>query len=79
MEAAVTLEELTQGKLLQAQVVGRSEDGVPYINVFQIQPNSAVSISNNENAWTNNQNLISFVHADQNATPTNKHTYKWLR
>jgi len=50
MEAAVTLEELTQGKLLQAQVVGRSEDGVPYINVFQIQPNSAVSISNNENA-----------------------------
>lgn len=37
------LEELTQGKLLQAQVVGRAEDGVPYINVFQIQPNSAVS------------------------------------
>lgn len=37
------LENLTQGKLLQAQVVGRAEDGVPFVNVFQIQPNSAVS------------------------------------
>ncbi|WAR02980.1 AKAP1-like protein [Mya arenaria] len=32
-EAAVVLEELTQGKLLQAQVVGRAEDGVPYLSL----------------------------------------------
>ncbi|XP_060067283.1 KH domain-containing protein akap-1-like isoform X2 [Ylistrum balloti] len=35
-EAAATLEELTQGKLLQAQIVGRSEDGTPYIHIYQI-------------------------------------------
>lgn len=35
-DAAATLEELTQGKLLQAQVVGRSEDGTPYIHIYQI-------------------------------------------
>ncbi|XP_033747713.1 KH domain-containing protein akap-1-like [Pecten maximus] len=35
-EAAATLEELTQGKLLQAQIVGRNEDGTPYIHIYQI-------------------------------------------
>lgn len=35
-EAAVVLEELTQGKLLQAQVVGRNEDGIAYCHIYQI-------------------------------------------
>jgi hypothetical protein len=30
------LEELTQGKLLQAQVVGRNEDGIAYCHIYQI-------------------------------------------
>ncbi|XP_053375515.1 A-kinase anchor protein 1, mitochondrial-like [Mercenaria mercenaria] len=45
-EAAVVLEELTQGKLLQGQVVGRAEDGIPYIHVYQILgANSAVLVN----------------------------------
>ncbi|XP_048751874.2 A-kinase anchor protein 1, mitochondrial-like isoform X2 [Ostrea edulis] len=35
-EAAAILEELTQGKMLQAQVVGRSEEGIPYVHIYQI-------------------------------------------
>ncbi|KAK3084005.1 hypothetical protein FSP39_006649 [Pinctada imbricata] len=35
-ESAAVLEELTQGKMLQAQVVGRSDDGVPYVHIYQI-------------------------------------------
>lgn len=35
-EAAAILEELTQNKMLQAQVVGRSEDGIPYVHIYQI-------------------------------------------
>ena len=35
-EAAAVLEELTQGKLLQAQVVGRNEDGIAYCHIYQI-------------------------------------------
>lgn len=45
-EAAVVLEELTQGKLLQGQVVGRAEDGIPYVHVYQILgANSAVLVN----------------------------------
>lgn len=35
-EAANVLEELTQGQMLQAQVVGRSEEGIPYVHIYQI-------------------------------------------
>lgn len=35
-EAAAVLEELTQGKLLQAQVVGRNDDGIAYCHIYQI-------------------------------------------
>lgn len=35
-EAATVLEELTQGQMLQAQVVGRSEEGIPYVHIYQI-------------------------------------------
>ena len=41
-EAAVVLEELTQGKMLQAQVVGKAEDGIPYIHIYQISGPSQV-------------------------------------
>ena len=41
-EAAAVLEELTQGKLLQAQVVGRAEDGIPYVHIYQISGNTSV-------------------------------------
>lgn len=30
------LEELTQGQMLQAQVVARSEEGIPYVHIYQI-------------------------------------------
>ena len=43
-EAAAVLEELTQGKLLQAQVVGRAEDGIPYVHIYQISGNTSVSM-----------------------------------
>ena len=39
-EAAAVLEELTQGKLLQAQVVGKAEDGIPYVHIYQISGNN---------------------------------------
>ncbi|KAK6184235.1 hypothetical protein SNE40_006745 [Patella caerulea] len=35
-KAGSVLEELTQGKLLQAQVINRAEDGIPYIHIYQI-------------------------------------------
>lgn len=35
-EAANVLEELTQGQMLQAQVVARSEEGIPYVHIYQI-------------------------------------------
>ena len=43
-EAAAVLEELTQGKLLQAQVVGRAEDGIPYVHIYQISGNMSLSL-----------------------------------
>lgn len=43
-EAAVVLEELTQGKLLQGQVVGRADDGIPYVHVYQILGANSVII-----------------------------------
>ncbi|ELU07765.1 hypothetical protein CAPTEDRAFT_103276 [Capitella teleta] len=33
-ESAACLEELVQGRLLQAEVVGHEEDGIPYINLY---------------------------------------------
>lgn len=45
-EAAVVLEELTQGKLLQAQVVGHADDGIPYVHVYQIcSANSIIQVN----------------------------------
>ncbi|XP_021371300.1 KH domain-containing protein akap-1-like isoform X2 [Mizuhopecten yessoensis] len=44
-EAAATLEELTQGKLLQAQIVGRNEDGTPYIHIYQIAGEKVVFVN----------------------------------
>lgn len=35
-EAAVVLEELTQGQMLQARVVGHAEDGIPFVEIFQL-------------------------------------------
>ncbi|XP_014664261.1 PREDICTED: uncharacterized protein LOC106806733 isoform X2 [Priapulus caudatus] len=40
IEAAAELEELTQGRVIQAQIVGRAEDGVPYVHLYS--PVSAV-------------------------------------
>lgn len=42
-EAAAILEELTQGKMLQAQVVGRSEEGIPYVHIYQINGEKVMS------------------------------------
>ena len=39
IESANVLDELTQGKVLQAQVVSRAEDLVPYIHLYQISGN----------------------------------------
>lgn len=47
-EAAAVLEELTQGKLLQAQVVGRAEDGIPYVHIYQISGNNSALMVNRE-------------------------------
>ncbi|KAK3591532.1 hypothetical protein CHS0354_031644 [Potamilus streckersoni] len=44
-EAAAVLEELTQRKLLQAQVCGRSDDGIPYIHIYQINGHKAVFVN----------------------------------
>lgn len=38
-DGATVLEELTQGKLLQAQVVGRAEDGIPFVHIYQVSGN----------------------------------------
>lgn len=43
-EAAAVLEELTQGKLLQAQVVGKAEDGIPYVHIYQISGNNTSAL-----------------------------------
>lgn len=47
-EAAAVLEELTQGKLLQAQVVGKAEDGIPYVHIYQISGNTSALMINRE-------------------------------
>lgn len=47
-EAAAVLEELTQGKLLQAQVVGKAEDGIPYVHIYQISGNTSALMVNRE-------------------------------
>ncbi|BFZ04578.1 hypothetical protein BsWGS_07617 [Bradybaena similaris] len=46
-EATQALCDLTQGKLLQCQVVARTEYGIPYIHLYQVNPerNSAVLIN----------------------------------
>lgn len=48
VEAAAVLEELTQGKLLQAQVVAHAEDGLPYINLFMLSRNAPPLLVNRE-------------------------------
>jgi predicted RNA-binding protein (virulence factor B family) len=47
-EAAAVLEELTQGKLLQAQVVGRNEDGIAYCHIYQINGDKVYILDNLE-------------------------------
>lgn len=44
-EAANVLEELTQGQMLQAQVVGRSEEGIPYVHIYQINGEKATLVN----------------------------------
>ncbi|KAK0041002.1 A-kinase anchor protein 1 mitochondrial [Biomphalaria pfeifferi] len=46
-EATMTLSSMTEYKLLQCQVVARTENGIPYIHLYQINPesNSAVMIN----------------------------------
>ncbi|XP_074643675.1 A-kinase anchor protein 1, mitochondrial-like [Tubulanus polymorphus] len=45
-EAGAVLEELTQGQLLQAQIVAHdAETNVPYINLYQVQGNVAFLIN----------------------------------
>lgn len=34
VEAAAVLEELTQGRVIQVQIVGHAEDGVPYVHIY---------------------------------------------
>ncbi|GFO01165.1 A kinase anchor protein 1, mitochondrial [Plakobranchus ocellatus] len=57
-EATNTLSDMTSMKLLQCQVVARSETGIPYIHLYQISPemNTAVLInralvSNEQAQW----------------------------
>ena len=33
-EASAILEEMVQGQMLQAQIVGQEEDGIPYIQLY---------------------------------------------
>ncbi|XP_067685856.1 A-kinase anchor protein 1, mitochondrial-like [Haliotis asinina] len=44
-QSSAVLEELTQGKLLQAQVINRAEDGIPYIHIYQISGNRVLFIN----------------------------------
>ncbi|XP_046543275.1 A-kinase anchor protein 1, mitochondrial-like [Haliotis rubra] len=44
-QGSTVLEELTQGKLLQAQVINRAEDGIPYIHIYQISGNRVLFIN----------------------------------
>ncbi|ESO95396.1 hypothetical protein LOTGIDRAFT_215053 [Lottia gigantea] len=45
VEAANVLDELTQSKVLQAQVISRAEDGIPYIHLYQISGNRVIFIN----------------------------------
>ena len=36
-ECSALMEQMVQGKMLQAQVVGHEADGVPYIQLYDIQ------------------------------------------
>lgn len=47
-KATAVLEELTQRKMLNAQIVGRADDGIPYVHIYQIFPNNAVVLVNRE-------------------------------
>ncbi|CAL1528751.1 unnamed protein product [Lymnaea stagnalis] len=46
-EATMTLGTMTEYKLLQCQVVARTENGIPYIHLYQVSPesNSAIMIN----------------------------------
>ncbi|KAL4223473.1 protein kinase A regulatory subunit binding [Mactra antiquata] len=44
-EAAVVLEELTQGKMLQARVTGHAEDGTPYVEISQLMPPRRLAVN----------------------------------
>lgn len=45
-EASSVLEELTQGRLLQSQVVSHTDDNIPCIHIYQVMGNK-VSVLNN--------------------------------
>lgn len=58
-EATMTLGSMTEYKLLQCQVVARTESGIPYIHLYQVSPesNSAIMI----NRGLVNNNLVRWI------------------
>jgi len=44
-EASPILENLVQGKILQAQIMAHEEDGVPYIQLYELQGDQAVFVN----------------------------------
>ncbi|XP_041349946.1 A-kinase anchor protein 1, mitochondrial-like [Gigantopelta aegis] len=43
--ASTILQEITEGKVLQAQVINRAEDGLPYIHIYRVGGNRVLFIN----------------------------------